>query len=309
MSSRLAVLLAVLVGASAAAQTAPDAEAGGAAWVEAWAVAERRGDEAAAARALDRLAAPGVWRPAALAFARWTLRHAPPDAVLLTNGGVATAPVVIAQRAEGLRPDVAVVDVTLLDDPAAARRVAAAHGLPLPDAVDAFRPRLDPRGSTATPEGRRYTLRDAVLDRWLADAASGALGRPLVAAITLDPEVLGAKTDVVDRAAHLAPADSFGFDAEAARAAVATLDGAAFAGPPGSLAVPGPDGPALPFDAAGVVLFQALQTAVALAQGGDAAGAEAVYAQAVAFAEAAGRADDPLVAVARQWIDDAAGAP
>ena len=64
----------------------------------------------------------------------------------------------------------------------------------------------------------------------------------------------------------------------------------------------------MPFDPAGIALFQALQTAVALAQEGDSEGAETVYAQAVAFATAAGRPDDPLVSVAREWIDDAAGA-
>ena len=281
----------------------------GNAWMAGWTEAVRLGDADTEAEALVRLRDLGFWTPPVMAFARWTLANVPPDAVLLTNGDADTVPIRIAQAVEGLQPDVAVVNVPLLELPEVARQTAAAHGLPLPDSVETHVSRFDPRGSAATPEGRIYSLRDTVIDTWLAASASGALGRPLVAAITIDPDVLGTKTEVVDRAAHLAPAAAFGFDAEAARTAVAGLDGAAFVGP---LVSPGDRSPvrrAVPFDPAAIVLFQALQTAVSLAQAGDAAGAESVYEAAVAFASGAGRADDPLVAVARQWIDDARDAP
>jgi hypothetical protein len=277
-------------------------------WMAVWTEVVRLGDAAAEAEALDRLHAVGFWTPPVLAFAQWTLRNVPADAILLTNGDADTVPLRLVQEVEGLRPDVAVVNVPLLDLPEVARRTAAAHGLPLPDSVEASVPRYDPRGSTTTPDGRVYSLRDAVVDAWLAAHADGALGRPLVAAITIDPEVLGTKTEVADHAAFLAPAQALGFDAEAGRAAVADLDGAAFAGPLVSAGDRSPVRRMLPFDPAGVVLFQALQTAVTLAQEGDAVGAEAVYAQATAFAAGSGRADDPLVAVARRWIDDAVSA-
>jgi hypothetical protein len=271
----------------------------------AWTEAVRLGDAAAEAEALGRLHAVGFWTPPVLAFARGALQNGPPDAVLLSNGDADTVPLRLVQEVEGLRPDVAVVNVPLLDLPEVVRRTAAAHGLPLPDSVEAYAPRYDPRGSTPTPDGRVYSLRDAVVDAWLAAHADRTLGRPLVAAITIDPEVLGTKTDVVDHAAFLVPAQSFGFDAEAGRAAVADLDGAAFVGPLVSAGDRSPVRRMLPFDPAGVALFQALQTAVTLAQESDAVGAEAVYAQAVAFAAGSGRADDPLVAVAREWIDAA----
>ncbi len=301
----------VLLAAGAYAQPAPTHSApsdtlgadDGHAWVAAWDDATRRGDTAQVDRALDALVRIGFWTPPAMAFARWTLATAPPNAVVLANGEADTIPLQTAQR-DGLRPDVAVVDVPMLDVPAVARRIAEAERLPLPDSVETFRPRVDARGSTDTPEGRTYTVRDAVLDRWLDASADASLGRPLVAALTLDPIVLGTKTDVVDRGAHLVPAPQPGFDAGAARAAFARLDGADFLGP---LVHPTDRSPGLPFDPGGLVLFQMLQTSVTFAQESDAVSADAVHARAIAFAHAAGRAGDPLIGTAREWIDAALG--
>ncbi|WP_420455164.1 hypothetical protein [Rubrivirga sp.] len=307
--------MAVLLAAGAYAQPAPTRATpsdtlgtdDGDAWVSAWADATRRGDAAQAARALDALARVGFWTPPAMAFARWTLANAPPDAVLLSDGDADTIPLRIAQHVEGLRPDVSVVHVPLLDVPDVARRVARSEGLPLPNTVETFVPRGDARGSTDTAEGRTYTLRDAVLDRWLVASMDGALGRPLVATLTLDPRVLGTKTDVVDRGAHLAPASAPSFDAQAAQAAFAGLDGGAFLGPLVHPSDRDPARRAFPFDPGGLVLFQMLQTSVTFAQDGDAASADAMHAQAVAFAAAAGRADDPLIGTAQEWIDAALG--
>jgi len=280
----------------------------GNAWTAAWGDAVRQGDAGAEGLALDALARVGFWPEPALAFARWTLQHVPAGAVVLTGGDSDTIPMRIVQRVEGLRPDMAVVDAGLLEMPEVARRVSEAEGLPLPDSVETFAPRRDGRGSTETPDGRLYTLRDAVVDRWREASASGTLGRPLVAALTLEPAILATKTDLLDRGPYLVPASSAGFDAEAARAAFAELEGRAFVGDLVSDDDRSPIRHAFPFDPGGIVLFQILQTAVTLAQDGDAEGAEAVYARARQFAADAGKADDPLIAVARDWID-AAGPP
>lgn len=275
----------------------------GNAWTALWTEAARRGDTLQADRALEELARIGFWTPPAMAFARWTLRAAPRRAVLLTNGDADTVPMRIVQAAEGLRPDVAVVNVPMLDLSEVARRVAEAEGLPLPDAVETFEARYDARGSSDSPEGRLYTLRDAVLDAWLAASADGSLGRPLVAALTLDPGVLGTKTDLADLGALLVPAPTPGFDADAARLAFADLDGAAFLGPLVHPTDRSSVRRAFPFDPGSLVLFQMLQTAVTFAQALQPADAEAVLADAVDVAAAAGRPDDPLIATAREWID------
>lgn len=272
----------------------------GNAWLSFWTEADRRGDAIASDHALRELARVGFWTPPVRAYARWTLTAAPPDAVLLTNGDADTVPMRMLQAVGGLRTDVVVVNVPMLALPEVARRLAEVHALPLPDAVEAFEPRPDPRGSTETPDGRVYTLADYVLDHWLR-----YLERPLVGALSLDPAVLGTKTDVVDRGATLAPASAPGFDPEAARASFEGVDGGAFAGPVVSDGDRSPVRRAGLFDPGGLVLFQMLQTAVSFAEAGDAEAAETAYVHAVAFAEATGHADDPLVPTAREWIDAA----
>ncbi len=125
--------------------------------------------------------------------------------------------------------------------------------------------------------------------------------RPVVGTLTLDPEVFGRVAPMtVSAGAYTRPglADAPPFDLTAAEAAADSVRGADFAGPPDGIV-----------DLGGVVLFQLLQTAVSHAQAGDRVSAERAYARAVAFARDAGHAADPLVAIARAWIDDALAAP
>ena len=279
----------------------------GNAWVALWVEAERRGDAGRATDALRALDRIEFWAPPVVAFARWTLASAPPDAVLLTNGDADTIPLAMAQALGGLRPDVAVVNVPLLDLPDLAERQVERHGLPRPDSLGTFEPRIDQRGSWGTPDGWVFSLRDHVVHHWIEEDRAGRLGRPLVAALTLDPGILGSKTYLTDRGAFLDPEPEQAFDAETARAAFAGLDGADFRGPLVSDGDRSPVRRAFPFDPGALVLFQWLQTAVTFAQDGDRAAAEATYADAVAFAQAFGTPNDLLVETARQWIDDALG--
>lgn len=277
----------------------------GNAWMSVWVEAYTRGDAEAAGRALRAQRRIGFWTPPTLAFARWTLANAPPDAILLTNGDGDTLPMEIVRHAEGFRPDVAIVNVSLLDVPAVARRVAEEEGLPLFESIEIYAPRYHKRGSTDTPEGRIYSLRDHMIDLWLAAWADGTLDRPIVATITIDPAILGTKTEVVDQGALLAPDEVTWFDAWAARDAFEGLDGGAFRGPLAHPAERSAVRLAFPFDPGALVLFQMLQTAVSFAQVDDPETAETVYADAITFAQAAGRPDDPLIVTAREWIDEA----
>ena len=253
----------------------------------------RLGGEWDALRALDRL---DFWSQPTLAFARWTLRAAPESALLLADGPGDAAVLRTVQDLEGVRPDVVVVPFSMLERPGVLEGLAE-RDVPVPDA-SSFRPRPDDRGSLEVGDDRVYTLADAALDGWLED------GRPVVGSITLDPLVFGTKGGVVDRGALLAPGPS-SFDADAATASFQDLDPSAFDGPAVTAGDRDPARRASPFDPGGVVLFQMLQTAVAHAQDGDADAAEAAYAQAVAFARGSGRANEPLVPIAREWVDDA----
>ena len=265
-------------------------------WLAFWTDSVREGrlrGEWDALRSLDRL---DFWSEPMLAFARWTLRAAPENALLLADGPSDAAVLRTVQDLEAVRPDVVVVPFSMLDRRGVIQGLAA-RDVPVPD-PDMFRPRADARGSRDSADVRLYTLADAALDGWIEAE------RPVVGTITLDPLVFGTKGGVVDRGALLAPGPSM-FDADAATASFQDLDPSAFDGPPVTSRDRDPARRASPFDPGGVVLFQMLQTAVAHAQDGDEAAAEAAYAQAVAFARGSGRANEPLVPIAREWVDEA----
>ncbi len=128
-------------------------------------------------------------------------------------------------------------------------------------------------------------------------ATWSASARPVVGTLMLDPEVFGSVAPMtVSAGAYTRPglAEAPPFDLAAAEAAADSVRGADFAEPPVGF-----------IDLSGVVLFQLLQTAVSHAQAGDRAAAECAYARAGTFARDAGHADDPLVGIAREWIDAA----
>lgn len=135
--------------------------------------------------------------------------------------------------------------------------------------------------------------------------------RPVVGALTLDPGVLGAHAPALVLAgAYQRPgrADELPFDLTAAEATADLARGADFVGPRVSAQDRDPARRASPVDLGGIVLFNLLQTAVAQAQAGDRTMAERAYVRAVTFARDARLADDPLVGIAREWIDSALAA-
>jgi hypothetical protein len=252
----------------------------------------------AQATALRRLHETEFWTAPVVSLARWTLESAPPGAVLLAQTDGDAVPLLMLQTVEGLRPDVAVLHIGLLGYAAYVADVAHRAGLPPPEVL----------ADTALADtSSADVFRDALLAEWTARSLAGT-GRPLVGALTLDPEVLGRHAPVVVSAgAYQMPgaADAPPFDLVAAEASADRVRGRDFVGPRTSPGDRDPERLASPVDLGGVVLFQLLQTAVSHAQAGDAGAAERAYARARTFAAEARIADDPLVAVAREWIDEA----
>ena len=233
------------------------------------------------------------WPPPVVALARWTLRSVPPDAVLLAQTDGDAVPLRMLQSVEGLRPDVTVVHVGLLGDADYAACIVEDAGLPLPDML----------ADTSGADVRRGGL----VAEWTASTLDGS-SRPVVGSLTLDADVLGRHAPaVVSAGAYQRPgtADEPPFDLATAEASADRLRGADFVGPRTSAADRDSARLASPVDLGGVVLFQLLQTAVSHAQAGAAAAAEQAYARARTFAAEAQIADDPLVAIAREWIDSA----
>jgi hypothetical protein len=103
---------------------------------------------------------------------RWVLESAPPRAVLIANGDLDTYPPVAAQTVAGIRPDVVVVNRSLLNLRWYPELLRNRYGLPLPPAGKA--------------DGT-LTESEIILRLWTARAVANTLGRPLAFLITTTP--------------------------------------------------------------------------------------------------------------------------
>jgi hypothetical protein len=156
-----------------AVRCAPD---DGNAWLEYWRAATLRRDQAAEQRAQRRLAELRFITEPAMEFGRWTLRSAPPNAVLFTSNDRDWVPVSIAQTVEGLRPDVTVVFNHMLHRPWYVRRVAQATGYPVPPAAEG---RED---EEIMPDDGDGSLMEKTAVLWAREWTEGRNPRPLVVA-------------------------------------------------------------------------------------------------------------------------------
>jgi hypothetical protein len=111
-----------------------------------------------------------------LAYNRWQLEHLPENAILLTNGDMDTYPAAALKVKEGLRGDVALVNLSLLNMPWYQRLVAERYDLPLISEVD--QPAKGVDGDIILPAKQ-------VVRAWMDLQKTGDLGRPLCAAITV----------------------------------------------------------------------------------------------------------------------------
>jgi tetratricopeptide (TPR) repeat protein len=160
-------------------------------WTSAWVQALSRGDTDLERQSVRRMVHTGFLTPAVLEYTRWILRSLPERAILLCNGDLDTYPAVALQETEGLRLDVAVVNLPLLNTTWYRRMVRDRLHVPLtPDDVA-----LDALGSQPGPQGDYiYADRRIVVD-WLESLRDGGFPRPLAAAITVPTGYPGPEAD------------------------------------------------------------------------------------------------------------------
>ncbi len=153
----------------------------GNAWSSVWIHSMRRGDAETERRAAAAMIQSGFLTPSLLAYNRWQLEHLPPDAILITNGDMDTYPSVALQEVEGLRTDVAVINISLLNLQWYVRNRARKYGIPLPytdDELDRLRPYKNIDGEIVNESHQ-------IIAGWLDMQRRGELDRPLCAALTL----------------------------------------------------------------------------------------------------------------------------
>ena len=162
----------------------------GNAWSSVWVQAMKREDEFLEKKAAVTMITSGFLAGPILAYNRWQLKYLPEGAILLTNGDMDTFPSVALQHKEGMRPDVAVVNLSLLNLAWYANMIAERHDIPLPftpDEITSLKPDRDVDGRVITPSMQ-------IASGWFGMKEQGTLARPLCTAITvsdyyLTPEV------------------------------------------------------------------------------------------------------------------------
>lgn len=161
-----------------------------------WVLAIKRGEAGTMTAVLEAMGRYGLYTRACLEYTRWVLECTRPDAVLITNGDMDTYPSLVLQVHSALRPDVAIVNASLLNTRWYARFVAGEYGLPLPDSIlraDSLmilvlEGSLSVGGLPAgSPSGALETvgLSTRILRYWVGLDRDGLLGRPLAFATTI----------------------------------------------------------------------------------------------------------------------------
>jgi tetratricopeptide (TPR) repeat protein len=248
--------------------------ADGNAWIGLWMEALRRGDHSLEEQALRTLGTSGFLTGPVMAYNRWVLRALPPRALLLASGDWDTYPALAAQLVEGLRPDVGVVNLSLLNLPWYVRLVSDRYQL-APPLDSAEMERLVEAGG----------LSDAVVEAWRSRTLDGGMERPLAAAATSTPFTEGGGPGVLRDAGPyglVVSGTTAAPDTAAMRRALDDLRGAELAGPEVSPA----DRSSVRVNAAGQrplatnALWAGLRYAAALIEAGSAVEAALAWADA-----------------------------
>jgi hypothetical protein len=138
-------------------------------WADVWKYAIIRRDTTMEARALRALITTGFLSNPQLTYAEWLLKSVPPRAVLLTGGDLDTYAPLAVQATRSVRPDVAVVNVVMLMATWYSKPILERHQLRYDSGAVA---------DSTLPGPQRIIA-------WLRrESASGALGRPVVFALT-----------------------------------------------------------------------------------------------------------------------------
>lgn len=146
----------------------------GNAWLTIIPIAQMRGDEETEIRADTMLIALGFFTDAVLNYNRWVLTHLPVNAVLVAGGDLDTYPCLALQVRDGLRRDVAVLDLRLLGVDWYRYRMSRLYSINLEATLPGVNtPNLDDRG----PDSARSNWQ--MISDLIKMIDLGLLGRPL----------------------------------------------------------------------------------------------------------------------------------
>lgn len=155
-------------------------------WFVLWSEKAKQGDLQGQEECLEgmmknRAFTPGLWQ-----YTRWVMNSIPPKAVFLTNGDLDTYPLLALMLKENCRPDVAVVNLSLLNLKSYGQAVCSRAGLPWPVSDQDFAD----VASRRTGKGALKTRSSQIVRQWAKMYRLGELNRPLAWALSVPMEKL-----------------------------------------------------------------------------------------------------------------------
>ena len=150
-------------------------------WTGVWSEAMRRGNRSLENKALRTFIETKFLTSSLLNYNAWVLRDLPQNAVLLTNGDMDTYPTLALQLVRNLRPDVGIVNLSLLNLPWYARIVRDRYKIPLPFTDK----KLESVKPSKANGGRMVTVSKKIVAGWLDMQKDGKFPRPLTVAATV----------------------------------------------------------------------------------------------------------------------------
>jgi len=201
-------------------------------WLAAWTEAIFRENKEMESESLKKMIETGFLTPAILAYNRWMLRYLPENAIILTNGDMDTYPAVALQETESFRPDVIVMNYSLLNTRWYQRHLRDRYGLKFPfteEELDNLRP-------AKNEQDKVNTVASQIMTKICEARGRGDFDFPIAISITvLDTSFIGGLEDhIILKGAYkllsTEPVDS-NYDIDAIKTSLESLNIQDFTGP------------------------------------------------------------------------------
>ena len=154
----------------------------GDAWEVIWIKAMKNGDTHHEKLAFIRLYETEFYTKSTLALARWYLRDVPENAVLITNGDMDTYPLLAVQVNEKFRPDITIVNASMLNMKWYFELLCDRHTIPTGFSAEEFN-ELNHRQEN---DNTIITISHQILKKWYDLFELDEFSRPLCFAVTVD---------------------------------------------------------------------------------------------------------------------------
>jgi hypothetical protein len=150
-------------------------------WMVLWAEYVKKDDPEGERRALQGMIDNKVFTTGMLEYTRWVLQSVPQNALFLVNGDMDTYPMLALMQAEGLRQDITLINISMLNAVPYGKVICNRAGLIWPISDKDFQN----TASIRQEDGSVLNRRDQIIKGWAQLEKIGELGRPLAWALSV----------------------------------------------------------------------------------------------------------------------------